>query len=1098
LSGFSIDDILAEVDKKRGVSQPISDGKTSEIDEILNKKTEKPEKSEDAEKQRVSRFSAVSKPPQVFETPEIPDFPQIQKVKEVTKTPEVVPPPLIEEYREVRETIKKPERTDFRSVPAPKRKREKRVKTEFKTADIVFKKAMVVPKPVIDDGLEEIEQIPETPEVQEVVTESKLAEPSTAPKIAEITGESETAETAETADSEKREKSNRGASVSIGAKDGDSESSDTSIFDFPKLEITQVLEKLRPSAADGVLDEALKKRGEALLERDLSLEQPLEQIDALNPYDMLDAVSGESEDSENPEKNLSITDDFFGNAKFTSLLSGDTKGIADGDLKEMQAKSAENIETSKTAEIEQPEPDSESVRTYMPGEATASLLAESVGATIVLSEKAKRSNTALVESLNNALRKKRESDVNAYRTLTVEGGFVDSELGAESFENRVTHGLNIDYKKQIISDTAISLSEDPMLAEQRLRDLAGKRKRKIRDFVLEDIEDEKDPNYYEEEQESDEFDDYDTSGQIWSDLCETHKGLKIRFAILFILTGFTLFLTFMNDFGFSMAYNIFGTDLLLFDKSYEPTGFLILNLVLGITGTLVCSTVVRGGLAKLFSGRGDCDSLCAVPAVLSVLCVLPHLSGESYFMQGFTNIFVAAGLSGLLFNTVGKLMMMSRAKRNFRFVSGDSPKYYAEIIEDEQISRAFTKGTLHELPVLCGMRKTEFLTDFLKNSYCNDRADLLSRFLTPAAFAASVIVGLAALFIPYENPLYDNNIFWALTAANATLCLLSPISIMFLVNNPLLRASKALSKNDAVVLGYNSAERFSRVNSVLVDASSLFPAGSVDFRNLKRCQQENSLNRFAIDDAIITAASLAIKSGSILTSMFYDMIAGKSELLYEIDNCIYEVNMGISGWLGNKRVMLGNREQMKHHGIKVPDIKKEQQYSTKFGEVVYLAVGGETIAMFFLKIVPNEQIKQSLQSLQRCGVSVIVRTRDSLVTVHSLAETFELAPESLKVIPFDLHSSFDDCTKYTSRGDGNVACNGTFSSFAGALAAAKKVTHNIILSSSSLFIGLLLAVILSVIFTIFANVSMLSPTNVVLYNGIFFVLLMLMQGFKRY
>jgi Cu+-exporting ATPase len=828
------------------------------------------------------------------------------------------------------------------------------------------------------------------------------------------------------------------------------------------------------------MDEALKKRGEALLERDMALEQPLEQIDQLNPYDMLNFPQ-ESEEE-----------------KFVSLLSGDTIGVADGDLKVLAEKIPASSGEAPTAEV---------VKTYIPSKAQSAPeqktepKAEPISAGH-LSEKARRSNTALVESLNKALKEKRESDLSAYRTLSTEAVKGEEKPGGVS---PLTHGLNIDYKKQILTDTSLSLSEThPQLIEQKMNELKGKRKRKIRDFVLEDIVEEE-KNYYDDsDDENDgEFDNYDTSGQIWSDLCETHKGLRIRFFILFVLTAFAGVVAVGNDLRIMNA-NVLGINMYFLDVVHDTAGFLYLNLILGILGILTCSSVITRGFGKLFSGKADCDSLCAVPAVASVLCVVPMLSANRELVSERANIFVFAALAGLLFNTIGKLMMMARAKRNFSFVSGDSQKHYAEIIEDENVARAFTKGVMYDLPILCTMRKTEFLTDFLKNSYCNDKADQLCRYIVPTALAAALAIGLGALFIPYENTELTNNIFWALTAANATLCALSPLSMMFLVNNPLLRASKSLAKNDAVVLGYNSAEHFSKVNSVLVDASLLFPAGSVDFRNLKRCQQPNSLTGFAIDEAIITAASLAIKSGSILTSMFYDMLAGKSELLYDIDNCIYEVNMGISGWLGNKRLMLGNRDQMKHHGIRVPDIKKEQKYSDKFGDVVYLASKGETIAMFFLKIVPNPQIKASIQALQKQGVSIVVRSRDSLITDKSLAEAFDLNPEHLKVIPYDLHTVFDDCTRYASRGSGDVACAGRFTSFASALSTAKKVMHSIILSSSALFSGLFFGIVLSVIFTLFftviesTNTNMFSSTNIILFNLFFFGAMMLMQGVKKY
>ena len=1056
---FSVDDILAEIDKKRGGA-----GESSSIDEILNTKRpsgvtelpsdeklreaipeQKPEESEKPEKQKPVK---PEKQKPIKPEKQKPVKPEKQKPVEPEKQKPVKP----EKLKPVKP--EKPEPVKIKKEPEPSlsateelwEKPAKREKHRERPGEVFFNKATVTPKPIIEKPISSESPAGKLP-VNKISAEKPSAQPSAAAE---------------------KEKINKGAAISIA---GDSD------FEFPKLEITQVLEKLKPAP----MDEALKKRGEALLERDMALEQPLEQIEALNPYDMLDSLSSSSDKDDADPKS----------EKFISLLSGDTKGIADGDLKELAVESR-NMSEEPTAEV---------VKTYVPNSEQRSeqqpappqkpppdLITSSIAGH--LTEKAKRSNTALIESLNRALREKRESDITAYRTLS------SSEIKADT---PVTHGLNIDYKKQILTDTSLSMTDQhPQLIEQKMKELKGKRKRKIRDFVLEDIEDERNADYADEQDsDSDDYDDFDSSGQIWNDLCEAHKGLKLRFLLLLIITGLSTAVTLMNDLGIQRA-NILGINVYFLDKVYDPKGFLFFNLILGILGVLICSQVVKGGLIKLFTGKADCDSLCAVPALASTLCIIPMLSGEGYLSQGLTNVFAAVGLAGLFFNTAGKLMMMSRAKRNFGFISGDSPKYYAEIIKDEQVSRAFTKGVMHELPVLCTMRKTEFLTDFLKNSYCNDKADQLCRYLAPAALAAAITTGLGALVLPYENAMLVGNVFWALSAAVATLCALSPLSIMFLINNPLLRASKALAKNEAVVLGYNSAEHFSKVNSVLIDAQALFPAGSVNFRNLKRCQQPNSLAPYAIDDAIITAASLAIKSGSILSPMFYDMIAAKSDMLYDIDNCIYEVNMGISGWMGNKRVMLGNREQMKHHGIKVPDRKKESAYSKKFGDVVYLATGGETVAMFFLKIVPNTKIKRSLQALQRHGVSIIVRTRDSLVTAHSLAETFELTPENLRIIPFDLHAKFDECTKYTSRGDGNVACSGTFSSFASALIIVKKVMNSIVLSSSSLFSGVFLAVILSVIFTIFGGGIPFSSTGILIYNGFFFLAMLLMQGVKRY
>ena len=93
-----------------------------------------------------------------------------------------------------------------------------------------------------------------------------------------------------------------------------------------------------------------------------------------------------------------------------------------------------------------------------------------------------------------------------------------------------------------------------------------------------------------------------------------------------------------------------------------------------------------------------------------------------------------------------------------------------------------------------------------------------------------------------------------------------------------------------------------------------------------------------MDQAIILAASLAIKSGSAMSNMFKDMINDKEDILVKVENCVYEDNLGILGWYGNKRMIMGSREQMKHHDIKLPDMKKVRKYAGDSTEIIYLSV----------------------------------------------------------------------------------------------------------------------------------------------------------------
>ena len=158
-----------------------------------------------------------------------------------------------------------------------------------------------------------------------------------------------------------------------------------------------------------------------------------------------------------------------------------------------------------------------------------------------------------------------------------------------------------------------------------------------------------------------------------------------------------------------------------------------------------------------------------------------------------------------MFNTIGKIYMISRAKRNFKFVSGDSQKYYAEVIDGEERVSALTRAVGDRLPVIAAMRKTEFLTDFLKSSYCDDEADRMSVKLIVASVAAGLVAGVLAFLNPFGSEFSTsgaaNPLYWAISAAVATISVVAPFSHLLVVNRTLARASKKLSECNDALLG---------------------------------------------------------------------------------------------------------------------------------------------------------------------------------------------------------------------------------------------------------------------------------------------------------
>lgn len=851
-------------------------------------------------------------------------------------------------------------------------------------------------------------------------------------------------------------------------------------IELPKIEEPKEEKPVPPTTEElewerSVRDRKVRDNAQKLLERESTLDDPDDFLAAINPYD-------------DGERDLSRVIETIP----AQQLSGDTVGVAGTDLKRLARESAKASDQSVTQIIS-------GNTTIMPGTALRERSSIDLEKTFVLKDSAFEKSTVelngavrsdpIVESVNKTIERKRLDDRRTESPLSVTAQLEQIQP--------TTAPVGFDPSLAAMPQTGEIPIENPVISEQKMKYLSSKRKRKISDFVLEDIGDDDSDDYdFGDDAEPEEEDE--NSEQIRYDLEETQKSLRARFILLLILSLIVCGVTVAQELGATLVFNLFGAQIDFLDKRYNTDGFIYFNLIGGVAGILLCAAAVRSGIVKLFKRKADCDSLCAVTSTVSLLAGVLNLINTDYLQRSRAYLLIPAALLGLLFNTLGKLGMISRARKNFRFTCAEGSRYYAELCEDEAAVGAFTKGAVSELPVLAVMRKTEYLTDFLKKSYGEDKADRTSRVLVFLSLVLGVITSLLVFLIPNADEGMQNNIYWTVTVLNAFLCIFSPLSIMLIVNRPLSRATKALLRSGSTILGYGTAEEFSHTNAVMTDVSSIFPASSVECTNLKPCRLQNSVNNISLDQAIILAASLSIKAGSIFSRLFFEMIGGKEELLEEIEGCVCEDNMGVLGWYGNKRLIMGNREHMKHHGIKVPELSAIAKYCRNGSDAVYLAVGGELTIIFFIRLTANETIRASLRELTGQGVSLVLKSVDSIITVGKIADLFDLEPESVKIIGSNLHEHFNECTKYTSSGCGALSGNGSFGGFARAICAAKKLIRDVSLSQTVMLAGVFLAAVFGVIFALSTKTLVFSPTVIMAYQLFWVLPVLLVQSFRKY
>ena len=644
--------------------------------------------------------------------------------------------------------------------------------------------------------------------------------------------------------------------------------------------------------------------------------------------------------------------------------------------------------------------------------------------------------------------------------------------------------LNLDDK--IIQDT----SQIPVDTEQHELDkisaLKERRSKKIKDFIL--VGEEEDVSGEEVEDDTpkviDDFESFDDAASIAHDIGQLKGSLILRLVVLIACFAASAYIAIAND---TQRLPIME----LLSKRTQTSTYLFVNAILGLLAAFSSYTVISCGLSKTLSLKADCDSLCAISTVTSIITSMIMFANPNLIKGSFVHIYIPVAIASLLFNTIGKLLIVSRTQRSFKFVSGSSEKYAIFPVTDEETAQNFTRGTLRDFPNLSAMRKTEFLSEFLKTSYANDSTDSFCRIFTPVVIAVAVVIAVIAGIV--SGPKYvDSSIYIGISVFVGVISICTGFSMMLVVNVPMMRAEIKGAENQGVVLGFDCIEEFAETNSVLVDANQLFPQGSVKLAAIKVFSDTR------IDEAIVEAASLTTQAGSILKNMFYDIIAGKTELLNPVESYIFEDSMGLCGWINNKRVLLGNRELMVNHSIEgMPPLTKEKEYTENGRTAVYLSISGELSAMFLVEITPTLEIIQALQDLQKNDVYIMIRSVDSIVSINRLSELFEISPEYLKLIPFRVHEQFNEVTSYQVNQRASLACSGKFSAFASLILSCKHMKGTINVGIGIQAVSMFLGIIICLVMVILSSFQELSVSMFLAYNFIFTSVLLIFQLLRK-
>ena len=562
--------------------------------------------------------------------------------------------------------------------------------------------------------------------------------------------------------------------------------------------------------------------------------------------------------------------------------------------------------------------------------------------------------------------------------------------------------------------------ETEKIDEDELRnELDKKRAEKKKKFVLlsglgddEPQEDENLPEEKEDEPEKQpekkkkhsekaplEYEKPEQRGRVYNSLKNAASQFKTSVIGLCVLEGVSLLLLLVPK-----ILEWAAIDAPAFDRG--GAGLAAANIVLLLASFYLAFPNILSGVKALANGRVTGGAVGGLTFILALVQTILSFFNKS--PEGASGMFYcAAAIFALLMTAENSSRGTARVMQNFLFCTAKrkSGLYGIRAIESEkdafEVGRAlkrrepvvidcwFDSGSMpfaqHHYPFENKeLFEAQFPADFIKNSEANSPADSCIKRSLIISSAVSVLLAVI-------SGITTKDIFQAFGVLTGAFCLTSPCAIELALMIPLYLENRKLNAEGGMIAGYDAALECSEAVAASVDSADLFDRAACEMHGMK------DFHTVRIDDVLLYAVAIVLKSGGPLTDVFNRIIGGSTELLPPVRDMIYEDRLGLSATIYNQRVLLGNRNLLTHHNIEVPLKSEEDKVKRNGRKIRYIAIDSQVAAMFVFNYAEDASLKDSINEMSDNGFSLVVRTDDPNVTDELIAARFGIAQKDVKM-----------------------------------------------------------------------------------------------------
>ncbi len=583
---------------------------------------------------------------------------------------------------------------------------------------------------------------------------------------------------------------------------------------------------------------------------------------------------------------------------------------------------------------------------------------------------------------------------------------------------------------------------------------------------------------YEEPIEVDDYNNLSDASGILHDLKGMSRIAFARFAALTIITIIVSYLSAALTFVMPLPSILTGEmgDTFLY---YTVIGVMILAIV-------VAFPTFGRGLTGLVSVPTQ-DSFVFLAMVGAIVQLLVMVLTETSAISSSITILAPIAVLTYAVNALGRWMQMKGITNNFSLATEGFDHSASYLVRNREAVLKLTAGIDEEMPELMLSRPTALVKNFLRQSFSPHESDKNGKRFGLALLFTSLAAAAITFYLSNGDVAVVTSVFAAVLVISA------PLGAIFVQVLPSVLMNNSAARVGAIIPGWEAIEDIGKTTAVMLNAHDIFPPTTVRLHGIKTFSKDQR-----IDLAILYAASILTKGCDTLRDIFFSMIEGKTEMLYEVESLTNEIGYGFTAWVDGKRVNIGNRDMMERNDIALPSVDLENRFSKSERSVIYLAVSGKLYCMFLVSYVADEDISVTLNILRQSGVSILVRSDDFNITSELISQKFQISPENVKVLNGKEEEIAQRYTNYLPESEGVMTHVGSFASFIGGLRAASAADSAERMATMIEAFTIILSMIIAIILTVTSGLHGLSMGIILLYQAVWLLITILSIIIKRY